>query len=371
MNKTIMILANSDSGFYDFRKELLTELLERGFQVAVSVPDGNYRERIQALGCDCIPTAIDRRGINPVKDTFLFLRYLRLLRHYRPVVVLMYTIKPNIYGGMACRLRHIPYLANITGLGTALEREGRLQNILLKMYRAALKKAHCVFFQNSYNRNFMMEKKCVYGRTRLIPGSGVNLQERAYMPYPSEQNGIRVLSVVRVMRTKGITELLAVIPSLKKEFPKVVFEMAGAYEEDERAAYEPLIRDLQEKNLLRYYGYREDLQQIVENSHIIVHPTYAEGMSNVLLEAAAAGRPMVASNIQGCREIYTNGVSGIACEPRNTESLLQAMRTILLKTEAERRQMGIAARQQAEEKFDRKKVVAAYLDEVTDIASSY
>ncbi|MEG2232350.1 MAG: glycosyltransferase family 4 protein, partial [Lachnospiraceae bacterium] len=358
-------------GLYDFRKELLQRLIKEGFRVVVSVPEGNYRERLIGLGCIYAMTNFNRRGMNPLKDASLFLRYCRLLRKYHPAVVLTYTIKPNIYGCIACRLKHIPYLVNITGLGMALEQPGRLQTMIVALYRTALKRAACVFFQNTYNRNFMIDKKCIFGRSRLISGSGVNLQEHGMIPYPSEQPEIRLLSVMRVMRAKGIEELLYAAPLIKREYPNVLFEIAGAYEEEERERYEPLIKDLQEKGVLRYYGYREDLQQIMAASHIIVHPSYSEGMSNVLLEAAATGRPVVASDIQGCREIMIEGQTGFACQVHDGDALLQAIRRMLSMSPSERGRMGQAGRAQVEQHFDRTAVVNIYLDEITDIVSQY
>lgn len=160
MASSLLILSNSDSGLYDFRKEVLKALLEKGFRVAVSVPDTGYVDKIKALGCEYIPTSFERRGMNPVKDMKLMLFYRRLMKEYRPLAVLTYTIKPNIYGGLAARLTGTPYLVNVTGLGTTLENGGLLQKMIILMYRTALKKAGCVFFQNKGNRDFMVQKKC-------------------------------------------------------------------------------------------------------------------------------------------------------------------------------------------------------------------
>lgn len=364
MKKTIVILTNSDSGLYDFRKELLKKLIAEGYRVIVSVPAGNYQSRIEQLGCEYVATAINRRGMNPVKDTFLFMSYLGMLRRYRPRIVLTYTIKPNIYGGMACRLLRIPYIVNITGLGTTLENPGMIRKIVVMLYRIALKRAGCVFFQNEYNQKFMKNLGCIHGKTRLLPGSGVNITEHAYTPYPDEETEIRILDVMRVMRDKGVNELLTTAPVIHAEFPQAIFEIAGAYEPESRAEYEPMIKDLQDKGILRYYGYREDIQQIMENSHIIINPSYHEGMSNVLLEAAATGRPVVASDISGCKETFQNGITGIGCEARNSESLLQALRKILKKSADDRAQMGKAGRAHVEQRFNREMVVAIYLEEI-------
>ncbi len=364
MKKTIMILTNSDSGLYDFRKEILMKLISEGYRIIVSVPEGNYRERIEQLGCLYVPTVLNRRGMNPVKDAFLFMNYIRMLRKYRPDLVLTYTIKPNTYGCIASRILKIPYLVNITGLGTALENASVIQRIVVMLYKIALKRARCIFFQNQYNQEFMVHLGCINGRSRLLPGSGVNLVEHRYSPYPDEEKEIRILDVMRIMPAKGASELLAVAPLIHKEFPNVIFEIAGSYEEESRAEYEPVIKDLQNKGILRYYGYREDIQKIMENSHIIINPSYSEGMSNVLLEAAAIGRPLIASNINGCKETFQNDITGIGCEVRNQESLLLTLRKMLRKSTEERARMGINGRAYVEQKFNRELVVAIYLEEI-------
>ena len=369
MRKTVMILTNSDSGLYDFRKEVLQRLITEGYQVIVSVPEGNYRERIENLGCTYIGTPLNRRGMNPVKDGKLFMIYMWLLKQYKPDIVLTYTIKPNTYGGLACRICRTPYIANITGLGTALENPGMVQKLVVFLYRIGLYKASCVFFQNEYNLKFVEEKGCIHGKTRLLPGSGVNLQEHEYASYPDENEEVRILDVMRVMDAKGAHELLQAAPIIKKEFPNVIFEIAGSYEEESRAKYEPVIKDLQEKGILRYYGYREDLQQIMEKSHIVLNPSYSEGVSNVLLEAAATGRPVIASNIPGCKETFEEDVTGVGCEAKDSESLIEALRKMLSYTPQQREQMGYAGRQYVEKHFDRKQVITIYLEEITQVIS--
>ena len=251
MASCVLILSNSDSGLYDFRKEVLQALLNEGRRVLVSVPDTGYVERIRQLGCEYLPTSFERRGMNPFKDLKLLLFYRRLMKRYRPEAVLTYTIKPNIYGGLAARMTKTPYLANITGLGTTLEHEGALQKMIVLLYRTALKKASCVFFQNKGNRDFMREKGCVTGKCRVIPGSGVNLAEHRAQAYPPENgsgDGRRVvfLSIMRLMKDKGIDELLEVAQRIHEKHPETVFRLLGAYEEETREHYEPLVKRLQQ-----------------------------------------------------------------------------------------------------------------------------
>ena len=368
MRKNVLILANSDSGLYDFRKEVLQALMQEGYEIHVSVPDTGYREKIRALGCVCHDTVMERRGMNPVKDLKLFRFYLRLLKEADPAVVLTYTIKPNIYGGMACRLKRVPYLVNITGLGTTLEHDGLLQKLIVFLYRESLKKAGCVFFQNRQNRAFMIEKGCISREadTKILPGSGVNLEEHAFRPYPPREP-VRFVSVMRIMKDKGIEELLAAARQIHAEDPKVCFEILGAYEEETRQVYEPQIRDLQEQGFVRYYGYRDDIQTFYEGCQAVIHPTYHEGMSNVVQEAAAAGRPVIASDISGCREIFEDGVSGIAFAPRSAGALTDAIRAFLSLSYENRSSMGRRAREFVEQNFDRRRVVATYLEAVQRI----
>jgi galacturonosyltransferase len=364
MAASILILSNSDSGLYDFRKEVLLKLLEKGYQVQVSVPDTGHVDKIRALGCEIIPTSFDRRGMNPFQDLKLFGFYLGLLRSRRPEAVFTYTIKPNIYGGLAARLIRIPCLSNITGLGTTLEHEGPLQKLILMMYRTALKKAACVFFQNQGNRAYLLSRGCITGKTRVIPGSGVNLSEHCAAAYPDEAQPVRFLSIMRLMKDKGIEELLEAAGRVHEKHPEVEFGLLGAYEEESRARYEPQVAALEKAGALRYYGYRDDVPRFLAECQAVVHPSYHEGMSNVLLEAAATARPVLASAVEGCLDTFQDGVSGISFPAQSAEGLVEALERFLALSYEERRRMGERGREYVEQRFDRTLVVDAYMEEL-------
>lgn len=360
----ILIFCNYANGLYLFRKELLKTFLEKGYETVVSVPPDENCGKLEKLGVHLLPTAFERRGINPIHDGSLFLRYLRLLKEEKPDVVLTYTIKPNLYGGLACRLRKVPYLVNVTGLGTAMEHAGMLGRILFLFYRAATRKAACVFFQNEANRKSMLDKKAVTGKNRLLPGSGVNLQEHPFAPYPSEEKGIIFLAVIRIMKEKGIEEYLKAAEEIIKENAKVQFYLVGEYEEETRAHYEPRIEELSAKGVIRYFGHIDHVPEVMAQSHVIVHPSYHEGLSNVLLEAAACGRAVLASDVPGCRETLSDGETGFLFQPGDTGSLLEAIRRCLLLTQQQRAQMGALGRQYVERTFDRQRVIDTYLEEI-------
>ena len=363
MASSILILSNSDSGLYDFRKEVLKALMEKGFHVLVSVPDTGYVERIKALGCEYIPTAFERRGMNPFQDMKLLLFYRRLIKTHSPAAVLTYTIKPNIYGGLAARLTGTPYLVNVTGLGTTLEHGGVLRKMIVLMYRTALKKASCVFFQNQGNRDFLVQRGCVTGKTRVIPGSGVNLKEHLPQEYPAD-TPVRFVSIMRLMKDKGIEELLTAAQRIHERHPDTLFQILGAYEEETRQLYEPRVKALEEKGAIRYYGYRDDVPEFLKECQAVVHPSYHEGMSNVLLEAAATARPVLASAVEGCLDTFEEGRSGLAFAPQDADSLEAALESFLRLHYEKRREMGLCGRRFVEERFDRNFVVAAYLEEL-------
>ncbi len=366
MKQRILILANSDSGLYDFRKELLHALVVAGYEVVVSVPKGPYKERMEALGCRIVETTMDRRGMNPIRDLKLLQFYHTLLKREKPMVVLTYTIKPNIYGGFLCSLQKIPYLSNVTGLGTSLEKQGFMSQVIIGLYRIGLRKAVCVFFQNEYNRQFMINHKCAKGKTVLLPGSGVNLTEYKYCPYPDSEQ-IMVLTIGRIMDDKGSRELLEVAPKIVEKYPNVTFGLLGTFELENQGFYEPIIEDLQQQGVIRYYGYQENASDFMEKAQVIVHPSYHEGMSNVLLESSALGRPIIACNIPGCKEIVQDGINGILCKPRDADSLEKALEAMLNKTREERECMGQAGRYYVEQVFDRTIVVNQYLTTIKEI----
>ena len=360
----VLILTNYANGLYLFRKEVLAEFIKQGFETVVSVPNDENCKKIEELGCRVIPTEMERRGNNPVKDFKLFMSYRKLLKQEKPNVVLTYTIKPNLYGGLACRMLKIPYIVNITGLGTAVEGGGLLSKILLRFYQISSENASCVFFQNQGNKLFMQEHGIGMHQARLLPGSGVNIKEHEFVSYPLEKKGLSFLAVIRIMKDKGIEEFLAAARIIKEKYPHIVFKLVGEYEEETRSIYEPQIQELEEKGILQYYGHINYVHQVMAESHVIVHPSYHEGLSNVLLEAAACGRPVLATDVSGCRETLIPGVSGLTFMSKSTEALVQAIENMISYSERERAAMGRQGRSHIETVFDRNIVIQAYLEEI-------
>ncbi|MDP4108350.1 MAG: glycosyltransferase family 4 protein, partial [Bacillota bacterium] len=355
----ILVLANNDSGLYKFRKELLEELVKDN-QVYISLPYGEYVPKLQEIGCKFIDTRISRRGTNPVTDVKLLLKYKRIIKTVHPDLVLTYTIKPNVYGGLACRMSGVPYITNITGLGTALENRGLLQKITITLYRLGLKKVRCVFFQNESNRNVFLKNNITNSKTRLIPGSGVNLEQHIFEEYPEDDQKINFLFIGRIMKEKGTGELLQAAKIVKEKYPNVHFELIGFPEED----YHQQLDELTKLGIIHYYGHQDDVHSFIKKSHATILPSYHEGTANVLLESASSGRPVLASRVPGCIETFTEDVSGLGFDVKSVDSLVDSILKFINLPYEQKKQMGIAGRRKMENEFDRNIVIDAYVDEI-------
>ena len=348
----VLILTNYDVGLYQFRKELIEALLQKN-EVVISLPYGQLVEPLKDMGCVFADTPVDRRGINPVTDLKLLMRYRKLLRKEKPDLVITYTIKPNIYGGLACRMAKRPYAVNITGLGTAFQKQGLLRKLVVFLYKTALRKAKVVFFENAANRQLFIDEKIVAEeKTCLLSGAGVNLQRYTYATYP-EGSPVRFLFMGRVMKEKGIEELFATMERLCREGENCCLDVLGGYEED----YAEMIRRYEGEGWLHYHGYQKDVRPFIEKAHCFVLPSYHEGMANTNLECAAMGRPVITSRIPGCMEAVAEGVSGLLCQSEDADSLYAAMKQFLSLSDAQRQEMGRAGRRRMEDKFDKRNVV--------------
>ena len=356
----VMILANNDVGLYKFRRELVEALLKE-HEVYICLPDGDFVKKLTEMGCRFIPCdLLDRHGTNPAKELKLLAWYKKVLKEYKPDIVFTYTIKPNVYGGAACAELGIPYVANITGLGTAVENGGLMQKITLTLYRFGLRKAQKVFFQNTENRDFMLARGVVKGAYDMLPGSGVNLSQYQVWDYPAGDT-VDFVFIARVMKEKGIDQYLDAAKAIRKAHPETRFHVCGACEQD----YRQELEQLQDQGIIIYHGLVKDMTQIYKMAACTVHPTYyPEGLSNVLLESAASGRPIITTNRAGCREVVDDGVNGFVVREKDSGDLINKINKFLALTVDERKAMGLEGRAKVEREFDRRIVVEKYLQEV-------
>ena len=372
--KTVLFLVNHDVVIYNFRLELVERLIADGHEVHISSPYGERIDDLVKLGAKYHEIKIARHGTNPVTDGVLIWNYIKLLKQVKPDIVFSYTIKPNIYGGIACRLMNVPQVANVTGLGTAVETPGLTQKITLALYRFAFKKIQRIFFQNTENRQFFIDHNLYTDRHGLLPGSGVNLERFAPLPYPDETDGIHFVFISRIMREKGIEQYLAAAKHFSARHserseessavPKITFHICGFCE----AEYQGKLDEYAKNGIVVYHGMVRNVREILAKTHCTIHPSfYPEGISNVLLESCASARPIITTDRSGCKEVVDDGVNGYVVKQRDSEDLIQKIEKFLLLTHEQKMQMGFAGRAKVEKEFDRQIVVDAYMKEMENV----
>lgn len=370
--KKVLFLVNHDVVIYNFRLELVERLLADGHEVHVSSPYGERIDDLVKIGCKYHEIKIARHGTNPLTDGKLILEYVRLIKSVKPDMVFSYTIKPNIYGGIACRLLNVPQVANVTGLGTAVENPGLTQKITLALYKFAFKKTQRIFFQNTENRQFFIDHDLFCDKHGLLPGSGVNLERFAPLPYPQNDDTVHFVFISRIMREKGIDQYLDAAQhfySLRhcekrsdEAIQECVFHVCGFCE----AEYQGKLDELAKAGVVVYHGMVRDVKTVLKDVHCTIHPSfYPEGISNVLLESCACARPIITTDRSGCREVIDDGVNGFVVKQRDSQDLIEKIEKFLALTHEQKLKMGEAGRAKVEKEFNRQIVVDAYLKELS------
>lgn len=362
--KKVLILANYGMGLYKFRKELLSELVKH-YEVYISVPNSEFSNEFANMGCQVLATEIDRRGTNITSDLKLLNQYNKIFKEVKPDVVLTYTIKPNIYGGIVAKKYKIPVICNITGLGTALSADNIFSKVLKKLYKIGISKADTVFFQNRFNLKFFEKNKLLSNNSQvfLLPGSGVNTNEFELLDYPKSNKQTHLVFISRIMKDKGIEELLDAVEYFKETNKNIHFHICGFDEE----GYEVQLKKLNDEGILTYHGMINDIRPILKEAHALVHPSYHEGMSNVMLEAGASGRPLIASNIPGCKEIVNDGETGFLFESKILKDLIDKIERFLALSITEKENMGLKSREKIVNEFNREIVIDKYIKSIEQI----
>lgn len=363
----VLFLANDPSGLYDFRKELIAKIIEKGNEVLTSYPDtdSEYAEKIESLGCKIIDTNVDRRGINPIKDIKLIFEYIRIVSKEKPDYIITYTIKPNIYGAFVSRILHKKYFCNITGLGSAFQNDGILKRLVVLLYKFALKKVSTVFFENCENMQIFIDLGIVpENKCKLLNGAGVNLDDFPYIEYPVESNMTKFLFMGRVMAEKGVNELFDAMKRLFDEGYKFELDILGYYEEK---YYEDIVNKYIEEGWLNFHGFVQDVKPFIKETNCSVLPSWHEGMANTNLECAASGRPIITTNIHGCLESVVENKSGYLVEKKNADSLYECLKSFIELSYSEKIEMGKQARIHMENTFDKSIVVNETVERMFNI----
>lgn len=350
----ILIIANNSSGLFAFREALIRKLIEKGNEVFACVPFGADIDKLSEMSIVLLPIDINRRGVNAAEDLKLLIDINHIVSKIQPDYIITYTIKPNIYGGIVSRIHRIPYAANVTGLGTAFEKKGIVQLVATMLYKVGLKDVKVCFFENAGDCEVAKRKRLFAGgRAVVLAGAGVDVNKYTFRKLNDKNPTTKFLFIGRIMKEKGINELFDAMRRLVTEGQNCCLHVLGGMEED----YKSVINECESEGWLYYHGFQADVLPFIYASDCFVLPSWHEGMANVNLENAACGRPIITSNIPGCKEAVTDGVSGFLCESKNADSLYRAMKCFIELSDRERSEMGKAGRQLMVEKFNKATVV--------------
>jgi glycosyltransferase involved in cell wall biosynthesis len=365
--KRIVISINASWNIVNFRMGLVRALLARGDRVIALAPPDAWSERLVEAGVEYRPLPMDKKGVSPLRDGLLLLRYLKALRALKPDVFLGYTAKPNVYGSLAAQALGVRVVNNVSGLGTAFIREGPLTRIVSTLYRVAFARSAVVFFQNEEDLTLFEGRRLVPpGRARLLPGSGIDLERFTPAPFPVRPAGeIVFLLVARLLRDKGVVEYVEAARALRASLPNARFQLLGFLDAENRTAIARAELDRWvAEGVIEYLGAADDVRPFLAAADCIVLPSYREGLPRTLLEAAATARPLIAADVPGCRQVVRPDANGLLCAPRSADALAAAMRRMAEAGPDRRRAWGAAARAIVEREFDERAVVARYIEAI-------
>lgn len=354
----VLIFSNHPAYTYNLRKEIIEGFINEGYQVTLVVPYGKEVDYFRDIGVKLIDIKISERSVNPVTDLKLLWDNVKILNKEKPDVVFTYATKQNIYGGMAARLTGTSYIPMITGLGTAMENPGILQKIASTLYRMGIKGATALFVQNNSIHQKLKDFNMIHAPVHMTPGSGVSLERHPYADYPDEDEPIQFLYIGRIMKDKGIFELLEAANTIKHKYPDISFKVIGHGNLEEDMAK---VKTADKEGSIDYLGRQSDVRPFIRASHATVLPSYHEGMANVLLESAAAGRPVIASRVPGCQETFDENQTGLGFQARETDSLIETIEQFIALPYNLKRDMGKAGRRKMESEFDRTLILNMYI----------
>lgn len=368
--KTIVICSNYAWTIYNFRMALIRRLKAEGYKVIVLTEFDGYENVIQSEVEQIKPLFISRKGVNPFVDFFTIVDLVRLLIKFKPDLLLTFSIKPVIYGSIAAKILKIQSIVMITGLGTAFITDNWITKVVKSLYRFALSSVSIVFFQNVDDKDLFVDNKLVNKKVcRHSPGSGVDLEKFAYSPLPNTPE-ITFLLIARMLWDKGIGEFVEAAKTIKLKYPHANFQLLGPLGVQNRTSIKKSeVNAWENEGIVEYLGETDDVARFIENACCVVLPSYREGTSRVLLEAAAIGRPLVATDVPGCREVVSDGVTGFLCRPRDYADLSQKIESMLNLPYEARQVMGAMGREKIENEFRQEIVCDLYIDAIKSCPS--
>lgn len=365
--QTVAIVLNTSWNIYNFRLGLLKALEKEGYRIVTIAPRDEYSQKLEALGYAYREIKINNSGTNPIEEIKLIYDFVKLYKEVKPDILLHYTIKPNVYGSIAADILDIPVITNISGLGTVFLNNSFPSKIAKFLYKVAMRIPKKVFFQNSDDRELFIVKKLVDPqKTALLAGSGIDTEKFAPAKDVSPSGGpLQFLFIARLVKDKGIVEYVDAARILKEKYPDVEFAILGAfYPGNPTAVTQAEMRRWEEEGVIRYLGVSDDVRSVIVGAACVVLPSYREGLSRVLLEASSMAKPIVTTDVPGCKDVVEDGVNGFLCRSKDVKDLAHAMEKMIVLPQIKREEMGKRGRERAVKEFDEKIVIGHYLEAI-------
>ncbi|WP_194206464.1 glycosyltransferase family 4 protein [Superficieibacter sp. 1612_C1] len=365
----IIITANTGWYLYNFRRNTILSLVEKGFEVYAVAPNDDYTDRLQSLGCKFVNINMHRFSKNPIIELSVIFQYLRLYNRLKPTVILNFTPKSNIYSSISGGMLKIGIINNISGLGRMFINNNLAAKLVRMMYKFSQHHASTVFFQNKDDMNLFLEHNIVdNSQIDLVPGSGVDLDRFEHAPAPDD-GIVRFILVARLLKEKGILDYILAASMIKDEYENVEFLLLGPVEKENiHSVSIDEIKKWENKGTIKYLGTTDDVPGKLRNVDCVVLPSYyREGVPKSLIEAAAMGKPIITTTNIGCRDTIENGITGYYCEMQNPKSVYEMMKEVIQCGHKKRVEMGLAGRDRAEKIFSEKIVINKYLNAINRI----
>jgi glycosyltransferase involved in cell wall biosynthesis len=358
----ILMTVNAAWNIWNFRRPLVEALSKDGHRITVLAPPDDAVPELERLGCRVRPLEMSVKGLNPLEDLKLQRRFYRQFRDERPDAVLSYTIKNNIFGARAAKPADVPFIPNVTGLGTAFLSGKLLQTVTEQLYRRSFAALQVVFFQNEDDRDLFLDRRLVKEQqAQLLPGSGIDLERFSSVAMPAPEEPPAFLMIARLLRDKGVVEFVDAARRVKARHPQARFQLLGAVGSENRSAIGRETLDAWvAEGVVEYLGTTNDVRPAIAAANCVVLPSYREGAPRTLIEAAAMARPLIATDVPGCRAVVDRDVSGYLCDVKSAKSLADAMERFLALSPGAQRAMGAAGRAKMEREFDQRLVFDAY-----------
>lgn len=362
--KHIVLVGNTSWSMIKFRYGLMKSLILNGYKVTVVAPKDEYIQDIKDIGCEYREVDIDNKGSNPIKDIKLIYTFQKIYNELEPDLVIHYTIKPNIYGIIAAKISGIKAFAVITGLGYVFINDSIVSTIAKQLYKFSFRFATKVFFINKDDKNEFLNNNLVNkDKIVVIPGEGINTKYFKDINKTKKLNKFKFLLIARMLEDKGVFEYIEAGKILSKKYNNFEIGLLGYLGVDNPKAISKQQMDiLIQEDYIKYYSSTNDVKPFISQSDCIVLPSYREGISMTLMESASMAKPLIATNVPGCKELIDDEINGYLCEVKSVKDLALKMEMMLKLSEEERIYMGKKGREKMQREFDKSIVIEKYLN---------